>query len=186
MKMTYEEFMTTGRIINQKTLRENAESYNKSWDTFYLNEDCIRKKTAFFCHSHKDKDLVLGLRTIFEKKGIELYVDWTDHTMPPTPNRLTAKKLQDKIRKVDVFLYLVTSNSMKSTWCPWEIGFADAINKNIFIIPTSDDTGLYGNEYLLLYKNIQAIGYSNYLITDPSSGESRILNESSFGGTFNE
>lgn len=182
MIFNVEEIMGKGRIIQQEDLISNSKKYNKSWDALFFNDELIIRKTAFFCHSHKDSNLVLGLRTVFEQKGIDLYVDWTDQTMPKSPNKETALKLQKKIAETDVFFYLVTENSMKSTWCPWEIGYADAVKQNIYVIPTSDGDQNYGNEYLELYKTIQSIGFSNYLIKYPDSRESTLLNESSFWG----
>lgn len=180
MRYNWESIMSEGRIIHQNDLVRNSKEYEETWDSFILNEACQKRKTAFFCHSHNDKDLVLGLRTVFFKNGIDLYVDWTDQTMPKTPNKKTAEKLQQKISTSDVFFYLVTQNSITSTWCPWEIGYADAINKNIFVIPTTDGDHTYGNEYLQLYKIIQAIGFSNYLIKYPDDRGIKFLTESNF------
>ncbi len=166
-------------IIYQNRLRRSFEDYSDNLDLLYFNESLQRKKTAFFCHSHKDKDLVLGLRTIFHQEGIELYIDWTDQTMPDTPNKETAIKLQKRIEKADIFFYLVTENSMKSTWCPWEIGYADAIHQDIYVIPTTTDgNSVFGNEYLKLYKTIQTYGVSDYQISFPDERHSIILNDS--------
>lgn len=173
-------------IIYQESLRRSAKNYTGSMgsfksfefkDSFDSNQNL--QKIAFFCHSHIDKELVKGLITDFNKTGIELYVDWNDNTMPAEPNEITAKKLQKKIKDADVFFYLVTENSMKSTWCPWEIGFADAINKDIFIIPTTNDgETIYGNEYLKLYKIIEKNGAEEYQITFLDDYGSKILNDS--------
>lgn len=77
-----------------------------------------------------------------------------DHTMPETPNKETAQKIQTRIKQADVFLFLATANAKASRWCPWEIGYADSSNKGIYIIPTFDGSSTYGNEYLDLYPKI--------------------------------
>ncbi len=77
--------------------------------------------------------------------------------MPENTNRDTAVKIQQKIQEADYFFFLATPNSVKSRWCPWEIGYADGVKKyeSIFIIPTQDRNGYYyGNEYLQLYQKI--------------------------------
>lgn len=113
-------------------------------------------KTAFLCHSHKDEELVKGLVTLLADSGWQVYVDWADASMPETPNRQTAEKIKQKIVDHNLFLFLATSNSMASRWCPWEIGYADGKKQidQILIIPTSDGTKTHGNEYLQLYRRI--------------------------------
>lgn len=115
-----------------------------------------RLKGAFLCHSHKDADLAKGLVNMFAEAGWRIYVDWADVEMPDTPNRETAKRIQQKIVELDWFLFLATSNSMSSRWCPWEIGYADGKKHidQIFVIPTQDGQKTYGNEYLQLYRRI--------------------------------
>jgi hypothetical protein len=115
-----------------------------------------RLKTAFLCHSHKDRDLALALQDFLWKHGWKLYIDWQDASMPDRPNRETADKIQGKIRENDWLLFLATQNSMTSRWCPWEIGYGDSAKgkEKVVIIPTSDASGSYGSEYLELYRRI--------------------------------
>ena len=115
------------------------------------------KQTAFLCHSHKDVTLAEGLQVILAENGWDIYVDWKDHEMPEQPNKETATKIKQKIVDMDWFLFLATSNSTQSRWCPWEIGFADSkkLHDRILIIPTKDSNKWYGNEYLQLYRNIE-------------------------------
>jgi len=162
--------------ISQSTLRSKAASYSRSRIKITCESyNLSKKKCAFLCHSHKDEELVKGLLVIFEEAGLDLYVDWRDHTMPDTPNGETARKIQEKIKSSDVFLFLATANSKASRWCPWEIGFADSSQKGIYIIPTADGYGTYGNEYLQLYSHIDSGTYKidgrpGYFMTKP--GES--------------
>ncbi len=116
------------------------------------------QRTAFLCHSHKDQTLVLGLITLLHREGWHVYVDWLDASLPDRPNRETARKIKDRIRAADFFLFLATQNAMASRWCPWEIGFADGVKPidTIFVIPTQDDRGhTHGNEYLDLYRRVE-------------------------------
>jgi len=122
-----------------------------------LNEAKAKaQSTAFLCHSHHDNTLATGLQVLFGENGWDVYIDWQDNTLPDVPNRLTADKIRDKIRRLDWFLFLATPNSVKSRWCPWEIGFADSCKpiEQILLIRTNDSHGYYGNEYLQLYPEI--------------------------------
>ena len=113
-------------------------------------------KTVFLCHSHHDELLVKGLIISLEEAGWRVYVDWTDTSMPETPNRETAERIQQKIVQLDYFLFLATAKSMSSRWCPWEIGYADGKKQidQILILPTAEGTTTHGNEYLQLYRRI--------------------------------
>jgi hypothetical protein len=114
------------------------------------------KKVAFLCHSHNDRHLVKALIPYFRDRGISIYIDWLDETMPASPNVETAGKIKDKIDSCDFFLFLATENSKTSRWCPWEIGYCDGKwgRDKVSIIPTESHSFTYGNEYLQLYKRL--------------------------------
>lgn len=95
--------------------------------------------------------------TLLNENGWQVYVDWADASLPSSPNRETADRIKGRIAQMTFFLFLATPNSTSSRWCPWEIGYADAVKNYdaMFIIPTSDQSGAYyGNEYLQLYRSI--------------------------------
>jgi len=141
--------------INQSELIRKAAKYQEVlYESMQKSASLGKAKSAFLCHSHKDEALVKGLIAFFQEAGIDLYIDWKDHSMPDTPNAVTAKKIQDAIRVRDLFLFLATANAKASRWCPWEIGYADSSQRKVFIVPTSDGVGTYGNEYLQLYPKI--------------------------------
>lgn len=124
------------------------------------------QKSGFLCHSHKDRELALGLQQWLKEQGMDLYIDWQDASMPEEPDVYTATRIRNVIRGSDVFLFLATSNSMTSRWCPWELGFADGVKQNeqIAVIATRDASGsYYGNEYLQLYRRIDQNSASSAL-----------------------
>lgn len=92
--------------------------------------------------------------------------------MPSKPNRETAQKIKEKIKRFDWFLYLATANSASSRWCPWEIGYADGVKNidKIVIIPTRDSAGRnHGNEYLDLYRNVDVAQSGGYGLFYPNN-----------------
>lgn len=115
------------------------------------------RRTAFLCHSHHDRLLAMGLQHLLYEQGLDLYIDWQDSTMPERPNAETAERLRMRIVDTTWFLFLATSNSMTSRWCPWELGFADGKKalERIAIVPTRDGATTHGNEYLELYRRIE-------------------------------
>lgn len=130
------------------------------------------KQTAFLSHSHKDSTLAKGLQGFLQSKGWLVYIDWEDMSMPSKPNRETAQKIKDKIKRFDWFFYLATANSASSRWCPWEIGYADGVKDidKIVIIPTRDSAGRnHGNEYLDLYRNVDVAQSGGYGLFYPNN-----------------
>jgi len=117
------------------------------------------RQTAFLSHSHKDAELAKGVQGFLQAMGWDIYIDWQDTTMPEKPNRETADKIQEKIRNLDWFLFLGTQHSTASRWCPWEIGYADGVKprNSIVVVPTADNHGSYGSEYLELYRWVSAV-----------------------------
>jgi len=156
--------------LQQPTYRMTEAANSKYAGPF--SAKAAKVNTAFLCHSHHDKLLVEKLILLFAAAGIDLYVDWQDHTMPASPNRETAEKIQAKIRDLDLFLYLATQNSNNSKWCPWEIGYGDhAKGKDkVLIIPTRTATGTSGQEYLSLYPSIQ-IDNGKLFRKNPTTGQ---------------
>jgi len=148
--------------IDQSVLRQKAFSYDRRLHEGLRTSASVgTMRRAFLCHSHQDEALVQGLTVIFREAGIDLYIDWQDHSMPETPNTETAQRIQHKIKECDIFLFLATANSKASRWCPWEIGYADSSQKRIYVIPTLEGAASYGNEYLDLYKSIDAASSPN-------------------------
>lgn len=143
--------------ISQSTLRNKAANYPifEQREKIAANEQNFSNiRTAFLCHSHKDRELAKGLKIILKEQGVALYIDWEDESMPDKPNYETADKIRDKIRKANAFLFLATANSKASRWCPWELGYADGKERRIYIVPTEASGNYYGNEYLDLYPRI--------------------------------
>jgi hypothetical protein len=129
-------------------------------------------KTAFLCHSHNDAEYVKGFIAKVKDQGWRIYVDWQDSSMPERPNGETANKIQARIKRLNLFLYLATPNSSTSRWCPWEIGYADGVKERskIYVIQTQDDQGhVYGAEYLELYQNIDRSSVGNLAAFSPGS-----------------
>jgi hypothetical protein len=112
-------------------------------------------QTVFLCHSHRDEILVKALIALLQESGWQLYVDWVDGSMPETPTRETAARIQPNV-ELSYFIFLATANSMSSRWCPWETGYADGKKSldRIVVLPTTDGGRTHGNEYLELYRRI--------------------------------
>ena len=152
----------------ERTARVNVAPLS----TPILESKQARRRSAFLCHSHRDRELVQGLVVLLAQAGLSAYVDWADAELPSTPDRQTAAKIKTVIEAADLFLFLATPQSMASRWCPWEIGYADGVKpiNNILIVPTADSDGrAHGNEYLQLYRRIDADSVGTLKFYNPGS-----------------
>jgi len=136
-------------------------------------------QTVFLCHSHHDELLVKGVIALLEETGWRVYVDWADASMPETPTRETAARIKQKIVDLNYFLFLATSNSMSSRWCPWEIGYADGKKPidQILMLPTTDGARTHGNEYLQLYRRIELSNLGKLAAWQPGQTSNGVLVE---------
>ncbi|MBK1829042.1 TIR domain-containing protein [Haloferula rosea] len=168
--------------IPQSTLRTYAsrEGFQKSASV--VNEaKQMGRQTAFMSHSHRDADLAKGVQGFLQSLGWEVYIDWEDTVMPDKPDRRTATRIQQRIIELDWFFFLATENSMRSRWCPWEIGYADGKKPldSILILQTKDESGhYYGNEYLQLYRYISASQSGAYRAYGAAQTQNGVLMES--------
>lgn len=139
-------------------LRTAAAGYREPLTKSLTEARQGRARTAFLCHSHADEEAVKGFLSRLAAAGWNVYVDWKDPGLPPTPTRETARRIKEKIGSVDFFLFLATKNSVASRWCPWEIGYADGVKRweQLLVVATSEGSTHYGNEYLQLYRQLDS------------------------------
>jgi hypothetical protein len=163
--------------ITTNILRNAAARFSTTKSQSLTEAHALGMRTVFLCHSHLDKELVNGVVTLLKESGWRVYVDWADTSMPETPNRETASRIKQKIVDLDFFIFLATTNSTKSRWCPWEIGYADGRKPidRILVLPTSDTTGTYGNEYLQLYRRIDMYQQNILAVWQPGDNKNGIL-----------
>lgn len=144
-------------VINQSDiLRHKALASTRRSSELIKEAKAVRKHSAFLSHNHKDARLAKNLQALLQAQGWEIYIDWEGASMPDSSTRRTAEKIQARIRDLDWFHYLGTQNSMRSLWCPWEIGYTDGMKSidTILIIVTTDNTRTHGSEYLQLYRHV--------------------------------
>lgn len=111
---------------------------------------------VFLSHSILDAELVLGAKLRLEDQGFTVYVDWiTDRHLDRTKvSPSTAKTLRARMKQSTMLVYVHSSNASLSKWCPWELGYFDALKGgNVFIMPitSSGRDPFAGQEYLGLY-----------------------------------
>ncbi len=135
------------RVVIRKNILEKASlefSKEKTYD-------------IFISHSYSDIDEILRLKQLIENMHFTTYVDWIeDKQMDRTKvNKETADILKIRMRQCKSLFFVTSVNSPNSKWMPWELGYFDAFQQKVAILPivvevtSSDD--YKGQEYLGLY-----------------------------------
>lgn len=118
---------------------------------------------VFLSHSFADAETVLGVVAHLEALGHVVYVDWVvDRELDRSRvSPSTAAQLRKRMDQCDTLLYLHSEHSPHSKWMPWELGYFDAANGNVAILPVvrGDATqGFKGQEYLGIYPYVDFTG----------------------------
>jgi len=121
----------------------------------------------FLSHSIRDADAVIGVKALFERKRLKVYVDWIDDRQLDRSmvNKSTAIKIRERMTTCKNLIYLCSENSTNSKWTPWELGFMDGKTSKAFILPISrvEANTFSGIEYLSIYPYIEFIGDEIYI-----------------------
>ena len=95
----------------------------------------------FLSHSSRDVETLLRLKTMLNSQGINVYIDWVndrDQLRRELTNIDTAKVIRERIKACKAMMYIHTEAGAASQWTPWELGYADAINKKICVLQTCE------------------------------------------------
>lgn len=148
--------MEPKEILTKRKIEKLAEEYGYKGDLVENKQTGNKKYKVFVSHSSQDVEFIKKV-LFFLKKDKEVdsvYVDWLDPDMKHETNAQTAVDLKKRIENATKVIYVVTSESLKSAWCSWEIGYADCSidAKNIAILAIKPNNGRWKNhEYLQQY-----------------------------------
>ena len=126
----------------------------------------------FLSHSSFDAELILGIKTIVEKLGHTVYVDYVEDPELDRSRvtRVTAERLRVRMNTCKSLFFAVTESSASSRWMPWELGYFDGAKHRAAILPivrTPTRQERYGGqEYLGLYP---------YVVSGPSDRDQQRL-----------
>lgn len=103
-----------------------------------------RKKVfdVFVSHNSKDESKVVEFFKTLNRKGYVAYIDWVNDKFDLKRewcNATTAEIIKERIKQSRVFVLYFSQETLASQWCPWELGYADALGKKICIFQESED-----------------------------------------------
>lgn len=142
-----------------KILFENFESDKVSLESAQFSLD--QKYDIFLCHSSKDIDEIKRLKEYLRRNANkEAYVCELDDPQldPSKANKKTAEILKKRMENSSELYFVLSKNSQKSTWMPWELGYFNGKKSDsvIYVYPIIDNyeseiKNFDGHEYLELY-----------------------------------
>ena len=105
----------------------------------YIDElEKVKKFDFFISHNSKDMKQIIELYKKINTKGYVAYIDWVNDKYDLKRewcNASTSEILKLRIQQSKIFILVLTNSTFQSQWCPWELGYADAIGKRyIFIL----------------------------------------------------
>lgn len=112
-------------------------------------------KDFFISHRSTDKEIIKSLKEVLNKQGFDCYVDWMydrEQLMREYSCKETAEVLIERLKQSKALLYVLTEESLKSIWMPWELGFFNALNKPIYVYMVIKDEDI--PEYIELYAQV--------------------------------
>lgn len=113
--------MTKG--VNRAHLQNFLDQY------FYLG-NCI-----FISHKYEDLEAAKAVANCIMDYGIDVYLDDRDCELQKAVEDQDSKKIvsciENGIKESTHILILVTENTRKSWWVPYETGYAKGVNKEI-------------------------------------------------------
>jgi hypothetical protein len=119
-----------------------------------INASSSQTFDVFLSHSFIDNELILRFRELLTNQGKSVYVDWLVDKVGEneTIDKTNALKIQSRMKQCETMIYVHTPSASISKWCPWEVGYFDALNKKVLVSIISDsDEPTTGQEYLDIY-----------------------------------
>lgn len=151
--ITREEF----ELIKVLHKQQELQNFTYTKTLFESKQNVERSKyDIFLSYSSEDRDDAMYVLSMLKSKGFIVYVDFEDKSLDRNNvSYKTAQKLASIIKKCSMTLYLHSTKSSISKWCPWELGFTEGANKKGAMMIIQEKATTSGQEYLDLYPSIR-------------------------------
>lgn len=137
-----EPFYLRRKKKGKKTYIDNEKVYNEvspeilEKHIYIDNLEKIKTFDIFISHNSRNEDEVINFYKNLNKNGYVVYIDWINdkyHLKREWCNKSTAEIILARIKQSKVFILFLTEESLNSQWCTWELGYADALGKKVYI-----------------------------------------------------
>lgn len=119
-----------------------------------------QKEIVFLSHKSKDKDTARKIGKFLELRGYDIYLDENDKFLQIYAEEENKKEVVNAItiaiEKSVHLLCIVSMDTVKSWWVPFEIGIAHAKNKKIVSLRHKELSHIDLPEFLEINKMLQS------------------------------
>lgn len=135
-------FDLRGKKKGKKNFIDNEHVHNESNPEELMKRlysydlEKMKKFDVFLSHNSKDENMIVEICKSINKSGCVCYIDWVNDKFDLKRewcNATTAQVIKKRIQQSKYFVLVLTDSTLNSQWCPWELGYADALGKEIFI-----------------------------------------------------
>lgn len=140
-------FVLRRKKKGKKTYIDNEKVKNNSspeilMQRLYVDElEKLKEYDLFLSHNSQDEGRIVEIYKAFNAIGLVAYIDWVNDKYDLKRqwcNASTAQVIKERIRQSKVFVIYLSEKTLSSQWCPWELGYADALGKNICVYEDKD------------------------------------------------
>ena len=122
-------------IDNEKVT--NASGPQILMKRLYVDElEKMKEFDVFISHNSQDEEKIIKFYKKLNQYGYVAYIDWVNDKFDLKRqwcNASTVQVIKERIKQSKVFVIFLSKSTLKSQWCPWELGYADAFGKKICI-----------------------------------------------------
>lgn len=135
-------FVLRRKKKGKKTYIDNEKVKNNSspeilMQRLYVDElEKLKKYDIFLSHNSQDEASIVEIYKRLNENGFVAYIDWVNDKYDLKRqwcNASTAQVIKERIRQSKVFVIFLSERTLLSQWCPWELGYADALGKKICV-----------------------------------------------------
>lgn len=110
-------------------------------------EQKIQTFDFFISHSSKDSKSIQSLILYENKQGKNIFCDWindADYLKRHLVCKATLKVIEKRLEQSKALLYVISSNSLNSVWCKYELNYFFELGKPMYVILKEDiDKGVF-------------------------------------------
>lgn len=122
-------------IDNEKVV--NNSSPEILMQRLYVDKlEKLKEYDFFLSHNSQDEGKIVEVYKSLNSLGLVAYIDWVNDKYDLKRqwcNVSTVQVIKERIKQSKVFVLYLSEKTLSSQWCPWELGYADALGKKICI-----------------------------------------------------
>lgn len=142
--------------LRSKNLQENFSIEKEKLATEVSKNAGI---CIFLSHKSQDKDFVKKVQSLIHEYGINTYLDEDDFDLQRAVSRSNDEKITESIQigieNSTHIMCFASSQTVKSWWVPYEIGYADSKNKEIATLRVNDIKSYDVPSYLKIHEFLE-------------------------------